>query len=192
MKRKFLGISFAVIMLFVSSGTAQKAQLAEIKRVDSYVKKLAAYIEKPSVKLEIYADVSTTKKPKWKKFRSKKSLEKFRETNEVYDIGFVWRRSGKIVAANFTFTSESGDWAHYVFHSFRPNGTLAKVEADLRTFYGYMSVQRTFYYNTSGKLILKRTKYRDIETNKPKKPGDSFYDNEVSIYKTTHRLPFLL
>ena len=126
MKRKFLGIVFAIISLFVSTGSAQKTQLDEIKHIDSYVEKLAAYIEKPSVKLEIHADVSKTEKPRWKKFRSEKTLEKFRESNEVYSIAYVWRLNGKVVAVNFTFTSASGDWAHYVFHRFRPKGPWQK------------------------------------------------------------------
>lgn len=190
MKSPLLLIALLTISLFAETGSGQST--SEIRRIDSYVKELAVYVDRPSAKLEIYADVSKTENPRWRKFRSEKSLEKFRESNEVYDIAYVWRRNGKIVVVNFTFSSGSGDWAHYVFHRFRPNGTLAYVEADLRTFYGYMSVQRTFYYDARGKLLKKRTKYRDVITDKPKTPGGDFYNNKVRIYKTTKRLPFLL
>lgn len=190
MKSKFLSAALLGISLLAGVVCGQKK--AELRSINRYVKQLTTYVEKPSAKLEIYADVSKTDKPRWRKFRSEKSLEKFRESNEVYEIAYVWRKNGRIVVVNFTFTSGSGDWAHYVYHRFRHDGSLAKVEADLRTFYGSMSVERTYYYRRNGKLIARSAKYSDLSTGKPKKTGDDFYDNKVRIYKTTKRLPFLL
>lgn len=189
-RSKFFPILLFTITVFAANAWGQKA--AEIKRIDRYVRQLTTFVEKPSARLEIYADVSKTTKPRWRKFRSEKSLEKFRESNEVYEIAYVWRKNGKVVVVNFTFSSGSGDWAHYVFHRFRGDGSLAKVKAELRTFYGRMSVERTYYYRRNGKLITKRAKYLDLSTGKPKKAGDDFYDNKVRIYKTTKRLPILL
>jgi hypothetical protein len=190
MKSKFISAALLSISLFAGVAWGQKK--GEIRTIDRYVKQLTSYVETPSATLEIYADVSKTTKPRWRKFRSEKSLEGFRKSNDVYEIAYVWRKNGRVVVVNFTFTSGSGDWAHYVFHRFRGDGSLAKVEAELRTFYGRMSVVRTYYYRRNGELITKRTKYSDMATGKPKKPGDDFYDNKVRIYKTTKRLPFLL
>lgn len=184
-------VTIAALFLLIPA-RGQSSRSKEVERIDKYVRSVSRYIEKPSVKFDIYANVSTTEKPIWRKFRSEKSLEVFRESNEVYEIAFVWRQARKIVAVNFTFTSGSGDWAHYVFHRFRLDGTLARIEADLRTFYGHMSVERVFYYDTRGNRLQKRTRYRDLSTDKPKKPDDNFIDNQVTIYKTTKRLPFLL
>lgn len=189
-KSKFFPITLLTITIFAGNAWGQKA--AEIKRIDHYVRQLTTFVEKPSARLEIYADVSKTTKPVWRKFRSEKSLEKFRKSNDVYEIAYVWRKNARVVVVNFMFTSGSGDWAHFVFHRFRHDGSLAKVEAELRTFYGRMGVERTYYYRRNGKLITNRTKYSDMTTGKPKKPSDDFYDNKVRIYKTTKRLPFLL
>lgn len=106
------------------------------------------------------------------------------------ESAYIWRKNGKVVIVNFTFTSESGDWAHYIYHRFREDGTLAKVEADLRTFYGRMSVVRNFYFDKNGRLLRKTTQYRDIGTAKPKKPKEDFIDNEVHIFKKVSKLPF--
>lgn len=93
--------------------------------------------------------------------------------------------------ANFTFSSPSGDWAHYIYHYFREDGTVAKVEAQLNTFYGNMTVLRRFYFNPKGSLLRKTTKYRDLETQKPKKSEEQdFYDDEVKIFKKANKLPF--
>lgn len=179
-----------LVFLFPALIFAQSDKAQEIKQIDSYIKKLTVFVEKNPKVLEIYADVSQTDKPKWKKFRSENALEKFRENNEVYDIAYVWRKSGKVIAANFTFSSASGDWAHFIFYRFRENGSLAKVEADLRTFYGRMSVSRNFYFDDNGKLLRKTAQYRDISTDKLKKPGEDFIDREVYIFKKVSKLPF--
>lgn len=181
-----------LLLIFGLSEIGSGQRRIETKQVDRYVRQLTTYVDRPSTRVEVYANVSETARPSWRKFRSKKSLEKFRESTEVYEIAYVWRRNAKIVAVSFTFSSGSGDWAHYVFHYFRADGTIAYVDADLRTFYGNMSVLRTFYYRPTGKPITKRTEYRDIQTNRPKVPTDNFIDNKVRIYKKTNRLPFLL
>jgi hypothetical protein len=190
MAKTILTISVIILSLFAGTGVAQTAKSVQTRRINRYVKQLEKYVDKPSNKCEIYANVSTGKKDRWRRFRFEKSLEKSRESHEADEIAYVWRNNGKVLAVNFTFTSESGDWAHYVFYRFRPDGSLAKIEADLRTFYGDLSVQRGYYYSTGGRLISKHTRFRDLTTDKPKKPGDDFYDEKVNIYKTTGKLPF--
>lgn len=179
-----------LIFLFPTLIFAQSDKTREIRQINSYVRKLSVFVEKNPKSLEIYANVSQTEKPKWKKFKSETAFEKFRKNKEVDEVAYVWRKSGKVVAANFTFSSASGDWAHYIFHRFRENGSLAKVEADLRTFYGRISVARNFYFDNNGKLLRKTAQYRDISTDKSKKPGEDFIDEEVYIFKKVSKLPF--
>lgn len=187
----FLLVFFALQSSFVSAQTNKKA---EIKRIDAYSKRLDALSEKAVEPDLVFADASdyNENKPKWRRYNSKKEFEKARETSEFHNIAFVWRKSGRIVRANFTFDSPSGDWVHFVFHYFREDGTLAKVEAQLNTFNGNMTVLRDFYFDRNGKLLRKTTKYLDLQTKKPKnlKEVGDFYDNEVRIFKKTGNLPF--
>ena len=186
---KFFTLFF--LLFFVGFSFGQTRETDEIRKINSYVKELSAYIDKNAKKQEVYADVSENDKPKWQKFSSEKAFEKYRENVEIYTIAYVWRKESKVVTANFTFTSGSGDWVHYVFYSFREDGTLAKIKAQLNTFYGNMKVIRNLYFNKNGKLIKKTFQYRDLQTGKLKKPGDDFYDNEIKIYRNTKRLPFI-
>ena len=179
------------LLIFVSFTFGQNRRTKEIREINSYVKSVSTYIDKSSKKLKIYADVSKTEKPKWRKFDSEKTFEKFRENVEVYTIAYVWRKRNKIVEANFTFSSGSGDWAHYVFYSFREDGTIAKIKAELRTFYGHIIVIRNLYFDRNGNQIKKTIQYRDLETGKPKTPNDDFIDEKINIYKTTKKLPFI-
>jgi hypothetical protein len=142
--------------------------------------------------LLIFADISETEKPKWLKFKSEKELENF----EAYRIAKVARKNGKVVMSIFTLSSGSGDWVKYVYYYFRENGTLAKIESQLNTFYGHFTVLQDIYFNNNGKVLKKTTRYLDLETQNPKKPskddflnnGDNF--NHVNFYKKTNKLPF--
>ena len=182
------------ITIFCHFASAQANKKAEIKRIDAYCKTLDSFVKKYKSPHVVFVDVSdyNQNKPRWRKYNSEKEFEKARETVESYNIAYVWRKNGKIVMVNFTFSSPSGDWAHYVYHYFREDGTLAKVEAQLNTFYGKMTVLRDFYFNRQENLLGKTTKHLDLETQKPVKPKErDFYDNEVKIFKKTSKLPFV-
>ncbi|HEX8735327.1 MAG TPA: hypothetical protein VF721_08405 [Pyrinomonadaceae bacterium] len=186
----FLPVFFIFQSLFVFAQTDKKA---EIKRVDAYCKTVDAFVKKYNGPHLVFAGISdeNENKPKWKKYNSEKEFKKAQETVGFYDIAYVWQKNGKIVMTNFTFSSASGDWVHYVYQYFREDGTLAKVEAQLNTFYGNLTVLRDFYFNRNGKLLRKTAKYLDLKTKKPKKPDkQNFYDKEVNIFKKTNSLPF--
>ncbi len=187
-------LTLFLILFFYHFVSAQTGKKAEIKRIDAYCKTLDTFVKKYKSMHLVFADVSdyNQNKPQWRKYNSEKEFEKAREKVESYNIAYVWRKNGKIVKANFTFSSPSGDWAHYIYHYFREDGTIAKVEAQLNTFYGNMTILRRFYFNRKGSPLRKTTKYLDLETQKPKKSEEQdFYDNEVKIFKKTNRLPFI-
>jgi len=189
-------ILLAVFILGLQGMTLGQSLKAEIAIIDTYCNGGDALTKKAKKPDLIFADTSDyTKqkaKPKWQKFASEKSLEKFREKSETYSIAYNWRRDGKIVASNFTNFSGSGDWAMYIFHCYRADGTLARVRSELRTFYGDYIVTQTRYFNGRGKQISKSLKYQDLTTKKPKKPtseNDQYFTDE-DIFKTTAKLPF--
>jgi hypothetical protein len=178
--------AICLILLFSSLVFSQTNKAREIKQINSYVKGLNAFIEKNQKRHETFADISQTEKPKWRRFKSEKALDKIM----INEAAYVWRRRGRLVAADFTLSSESGDWAHYVNYRYRHDGTLAKIEADLRTFYGNISVVRNLYFDIKGRLLRKTTQFRDLQSNQPVKPNENFIDEKFEIFKTTAKLPF--
>ena len=197
--KKRVFFCFAIIALSILPIHAQTNKNAEIKRIDAYVKTLDAFVKNRQPQL-IFADVSDydeESSPKWRKFASEKVLEKFREeTSETYTIAYNWQQKGRIVKSNFTLFSPSGDWAQYVYHNFRADGSLAFVQSEMRTFNGDLIVVQDFYFDRAGRLLKKSIKYRDLQTNKPIKPTKEFletkgdFSNDVEYYKKTSKLPF--
>jgi len=184
------------ITLTVVFSSLTFGQTADVKSINAYAASIKAYTKKRSTPKLVFADVSdeNSEAPsKYQKFASEKALAKHRDLSEVYSIAYAWKKSGKVVAANFTLSSPSGDWVKYNYHFFRADGTLAMVESDYRTFLGDFVVTRRRYFDAAGKEIRKTSKILDLTTRKPKKaPGGIMGDDpdEVDYYLTTELLPF--
>lgn len=108
-------IVVCITLLFGFSAFAQKAKRIEIKKIDVYCKIVDASVKRNKSPHLVFADISQTDKPKWRKFASEKTLEKFRENAETYTITYSWQKNGKVVMSNFTLFSGSGDWVQYAF-----------------------------------------------------------------------------
>jgi hypothetical protein len=184
-----------LLLILLSSGSvfAQADKAAEIKATDAYVKKIDAFVKKNKSPQLVFADTAFEGKSKWKQFASEKALEKFREKTETYEIIYVWKQAGRIVETSSTLFSPSGDWAQYVYHYFRENGSLAKVESDFRSFNGDIIIEQEIYYDASGKQLKKATRYRDLKTKKFKKvdPESGIPSmGKFQVFKTVKKLPF--
>lgn len=186
----------AALILTAAVGVAI-AQPREVSKIDALVKSTDAIIKHKGPEL-IFADVADQESSDadWRKFASEKELEKHRESSETYSIAYVWRSAGKVAAANFTLFSGSGDWANYVHYYYRPDGTLAKVEVDYRTFYGDLILEQNIYFAADGRQIKKTQRVLDLTTHKPKRLTKSVREQaasmakEVDFFRSTSALPF--
>jgi hypothetical protein len=133
-----------------------------------------------------------THEAQWQKFASTAELKKAAEGEANLDQQvYVWTERDKVIAANFTLQSESGDWALYPDYCFRKNGTIAEIRSELRTFYGMMLVRRDWKFDCNGHLIESKEKFLDLKTESPKKPDEDFFDEETPLYHKVSDLPFL-
>lgn len=188
----FLGVCLIAVL---SPCSGQNISSNEVKGIDAYVKTVDAIRRKRKTAELIFADTSgpTDETEKWRKFTSERALERFREKSETYSIAYNWRNGGQIVASNFTLFSPSGDWVKYVYHHFRADGTLARVESDYRTFNGDFMVVRRRYFDRAGKQIHQTAKFLDLKTRKPKDAsagimGDD--EDDADFYASVEKLPF--
>jgi hypothetical protein len=189
--------SFVILIAASTSVFAQTKNTSAVTQIESYARSIDKITNRRKEPDLVIADVSDyeTEKPEWRKFRSTKELDAFRETTETYTVAHNWKTNGKIVSSVFTFFSPSGDWAQCVTHYFRPNGTAAKVNTEMRTFNGDYIIIREKYFDASGKLLKQTAKYLDLATKKPKKPTAEMLDEnsdffKAEYYKKVSSLPF--
>lgn len=194
-----LTILFLLFAFQTAIVSAQTNKKAAIKSIDAYCKTVDSFVKRNKKPQLIFADISDyndDSKTKWRKFASEKSLDNFREKTETYTIAFNWQKNGKLIHSNFTLFSPSGDWSQYVYHYFRTDGTLAKVESEMRTFQGDLIVLQSLYFDSKGKLLRKTIQFKDLMTKKPKKATKEFLANNgdfvsgVDYFKKTTKLPF--
>ena len=181
-------ISLLVLLTATLSVFSQPAKTNTVARIVAYAKSIDKIADRRKEPDLVIADVSDydTEKPEWRKFKSTKELEAFREKTETYTVAYNWRTNSKIVSSVFTVFSPSGDWAQYVTHYFRPDGSAAKVNTEMRTFNGDYIIIREYYFDSRGKLLKKTAKYLDLATKKPKKPTAEMLDEKSDFFKADY------
>ena len=190
-------VSLIVLFAATLSVCSQATKTVTIKQIDAYAKSIDIMTDRRKEPDIVIADVSDydTENPEWRKFKSTAELDAFREKTESYTIAYNWRMNGRIVASAFTIFSPSGDWAQYVNHYFRPDGSAAKVNTEMRTFNGDYIIIRENYFDPRGKLLKETAKFLDLTTKKPKKPTAEMLDEnsefyKADFYKKVSALPF--
>jgi hypothetical protein len=192
MKKHFCSLVVVSLTLLTVSVHAQRATMAEGKQIDTLAKAIERATKGQKEPDLVFADTGEfdENKPNWQRFASTKELDKSRETKETYSIAFNWRSKGKLTASNFTFFSPSGDWAQYVDHYFRPDGSTALVKAELRTFEGECAIKQKYYFDRKGRRLRRTVAYFELSTNKPKKPCLGADALKFDYYRSVSRLPF--
>ncbi len=164
-----------------------------IASIQTYVRQVDAFIKLNKNRHRVFVDVEPgdDKKPDhWEEFKTAAKRKSLDDENAYDEVAFVWLKKGKLVAANFTFQSGSGDWAHFVNYYFRDDGSLAKIHTRLNTFYGDTTVEQDRYYSYDGKLVRSSTRYFDLQSHRPLRRKPNFQDEPIPDYKTVKDLPF--
>ena len=165
-------------------------QVAEIK---AYCKKVDQFIKANPNSRRAFASNSSgvgRVREDWHEsgIESDNRMEEAREN--LNENASVWLSQGRIVGANFTFRRESRDWIQSAMYYYREDGTLARINAQLKMFHDEMTFIREQFYDRKGVLIAGSTTTCSLKTGRAKKPDDDFVPNPLPVYETTDRLPF--
>lgn len=163
-----------------------------VKRAKAYAETIEKFVErakKPHLVIADVSDYNNSEKPVWKSYASEEEFEK--SGAESYMTAYIWKKDGRVVQVNTTYSSPSGDWAEFYFQTYRADGSLARVDRELRTFLGDIIVNRIRFYDEQGGLLKETETYRDLQTRKPVAPTDDYQDVEAGeIYLRTKDQPF--
>jgi hypothetical protein len=181
----------------LASSELARATQSDIAAIEVYARGLDSYIKRNARAARYFADTSSQteaqdRPARWQEFKTKRALDNAWQNNKTYTSSNVWfNQTGELVVALFTYSSPSGDWAQYVTNYYRKDGTLAKSNAELRTFMGDVIRISDRLYDGQGKLLKEQTRFLDLTTRKPKKVNkDEFMDMESPLYQSASALPF--
>lgn len=211
MRRLLLTLSIAALLLTLplgykpvaatsaglsnSTGRTQANQ-SNVAAIESYAAGLDRYIKRNARAARYFADTAsyeTDNAPaRWEEFKTKRALDKAWEDGKTYASSNVWfNATGQPVVTLFTLSSPSGDWVQYITNYYRKDGTLAKMNAELRTFMGDVIRINDRLYDEQGKRLKEQTRFLDLKTRKPKRvKKDEFMEMEAPLYTSTSALPF--
>lgn len=184
------GLLFAAMYILLAAPGQTFAQ-SQVAKIDALVAQINRFIKQNLKSSRVFGEVSGVddKESRWSEFPSEDEMEKARTGDNLSKTAKVWTRAGKVAGTSFTFTSPSGDWAHLITYYFRDDGSLAKIQAQLNTFYGNLSIVRQLYFDKHGVLLKNTRQYLDLKTKRVKKPGE-FFDHSVPVYHNVSALPF--
>jgi hypothetical protein len=179
--KKFSLITLA-FLLFALQNAAVTAQTVEadkaVQAVEAYIKTIDAFVAKeggPHLVIARVGDYNDEDSLVWKKFDSEEEFENAEV--ESYETAYVWKKEGKVVRVNVTYSSPSGDWVEYFLQTYREDGTLAYVDRELRTFLGDIIVNHIRIFDENGKRLTETKRFRDLNTDKEIKEEDAEYMN---------------
>ena len=107
-----------------------------------------------------------------------------------YAAAWVYRVAGNIRKVALSVSDESGDWALYVIYCFREDGSIARREEHLRTFFGKVIRDRVLTYNCKGTVLKETVKFEGMNHKHLKSAPDDFYPRDAPEYPTVAALPF--
>jgi len=183
-------VCLSLVLGFFEGSVVAQTRKGQLANINAYVAEVDRFTKRNTKARRIFAAVAASEndKPRWREFKTKREFDKFEDFPD--ESAYAWTRADKVIAVAFTFTSQSGDWAHLVTYYFREDGTLAKIEAQLNTFYGDVSVVRNQYFNNAGVRISSSERILGLKTQKPvKKPAD-YFDQPITVFKKVSELPF--
>jgi hypothetical protein len=125
---------------------------------------------------------------RWSRAASQQELE-FAERNGD-STASVSLQTHRPVWINFTFQSQFGDWVTWATYCYRPDGSLAILHSELKSFHGNLRVVRNRYYAPNGRLLSRSENSWDLATNLPKKIPPDFWDQPAPIFLHSSDLPF--
>jgi hypothetical protein len=178
-------LSLAALVIGQAAKTSSP-RASDVASINTYVKQVDRFIKINEKRKRIFGEVGD-EEDSWREFKG--DAPKSETPEDLDQFAYVWTRSGKVVAAGFTFQSGSRDWAHFVTYYFRADGTLAKIHSRLNTFYGGVTAIRDKYYGHDGRVLMATARYLDIQSGKPKK-NPNFQDERLPIYLSVRKLPF--
>jgi len=193
-------LAYTVLSLMVVANAAgeKRAVTSTAEGIHSYCRNVAAFATQQEGAKLIFAEVCPTRscggaaQTTWRKLADASALEEVRTSGGGDSAAFVWFEDDKLVEANFTFQSGSGDWVNYANYCFRPDGSLALLKSTLNTFYGEMSVERETLFSADGTTLDSSTRYLELRTRKPKRSAAGFIDEKAPVYRSVFDLPFLV
>lgn len=129
---------------------------------------------------------------RWKELRSVDELRRETDRDPTISSANVWQTAAGATYITLSEDTPSGDWAQFLSYCYRPDRSLAKVVALLKTFYAVpnpISRTREVYLDPHGVRVAERIGVKDLATGQSLTRAN-YQEADVTIPARIEALPF--
>jgi len=138
-----------------------------------------------------FAAVPQNRDPAHDKWHRLPSIEDLRaETANRGNTAVVTEREKVAVLIDFTFQNQFGDSEEFAQYCYRPDGSLAFIHSDLKSYHAGLELVRDAWYSAAGEKSNSSAQTYDLRTRKPSKLPKDFWDMPPPEFLRVKDLPF--
>jgi hypothetical protein len=190
-----VGTTISAILLLASlsatpPGAAQNTNkdATQIRQACDSEKKYAAQHKNDALLFSAVPQNQDPARDRWRRLTSRGEFDA--AANNGNSTASVWMRNGKVELVEAVFRNQFGDSTQSVQYCFRPDGTLAQLHSELKSFHSDLRVVREFEFDDAGKQILKTSQSFNLTMGQPQKIPVDFWDFPPPVFARVSDLPF--
>jgi hypothetical protein len=177
--------------LALTCGSLAQDNIKSANGKGAYCSQVKDYARQHADKALLFMAIPQNRDPArdhWTRISSAAALKA--ATQNANSSAKVHVRDQHVIFVDFTFQNQFGDSTQTTQYCFRPEGTLAELHSELKSFHGDMSVLRDITFDDAGRRVSQRMQSFDLETGRPKKLPSDFWDFSPPIFLHVGDLPF--
>jgi hypothetical protein len=181
----------ALFCLLALTAAANAQQTATLLPGKTYCSRVEAYARQHRADASLFSAMPQNQDPTrdhWRRVASASLLQD--AARNANSTAMISVRDGHVVYADFTLQNQFGDSTQTTQYCFRPDGTLAQLHSELRSFHGGLRVVREIEFDSDGKQVSKTMQSFDLDTNRPAKVPSDFWDFPPPVFLRANDLPF--
>lgn len=186
-------ISSILLLAFLSvtlTGAAQNAnkEATQIRQACDSAKNYPAQHKNDALLFSAVPQNQDPARDRWRRLTARGEFDA--AANNGNSTASVWMRNAKVEFVEAVFRNQFGDSTQSVQYCFRPDGTLAQLHSELKSFHSDLRVVREIEFNDAGKQILKTTQSFNLTSGQPQKIPMDFWDFPPPVFAHVSELPF--
>ncbi len=125
---------------------------------------------------------------KWHRVPSSEALKSASAEKNSTAVVSIHGNSPQLV--DFVFQNQFGDSEEFAQYCYRPDGTLANIHSDLKSYHAGRELVRDIWFDHSGSKLVSDSQAYDLQTHKPAKLPADFWDLLPPEFLRVSDLPF--
>lgn len=175
---------------FAQHSPASRADAGTLNKIASYCSAASDYAKQHPDGALLFTAVPQNQDPARDKWHpaSSDAFEFAAKNADSTAIASI--RNGHVVFVVFSFQNQFGDSDETATYCYHPDGSLAKLHSDLKSYHGGLELVRDISFDATGREISNALHASDLQTHRSIRLPDDFWDLPPPMFLHVGNLPF--